>query len=58
MPIATRIRGPARLKVLQLHRLLEFERVYTRYMEGKTTASHVKARATKMLAVGLPMRLR
>ena len=58
MAITTGVRGLAKLKVVQLHRLLEFERVFTQYLEGKTTAAHVKARAIKMLAVGLPGRLR
>ena len=44
----------ARLQILRLHRLLEFERVFTLYLEGKTGADHVTARAKKMLEVGLP----
>ena len=52
------VTGPARLKILQLHRLIEFERVFTAYLEGKTTSEHVTARVKKMLEVGLPRRLK
>ena len=52
--IAPGRKGEARLQVIRLHRLLEFERVFTLYLEGKTGADHVTARAKKMLEVGLP----
>ena len=52
--IAPGRKGEAKLQVIRLHRLLEFERVFTLYLEGKTNADHVTARAKKMLEVGLP----
>ena len=52
--IAPGVKGRARLQILRLHRLLEFERVFTLYLEGKTSADYVTARAKKMLDVGLP----
>ena len=54
MGITTGVSDKAALRLIQLHRLLEFERVFTLYLEGKTSAAHVKARAAKMLEVGLP----
>ena len=54
MGIATGIKGRDRLKVIQLHRLLEFERAFTLYLEGKVSSVYVTARAKKMLEVGLP----
>jgi len=54
MSVATGIRGRARLRVIQLHRLLEFEKVFSAYLEGKASAVYVKVRAKKMLEVGLP----
>jgi hypothetical protein len=54
MGIATGIKGRARWKSLQLHRLLEFEKVWDDYLTGRATAAQVRDRAKKMLAVGLP----
>ncbi len=51
--IAPGRKGEARLPIIRLHRLLEFERVFTLYLEDKTSADHVTARARKMLGVGL-----
>lgn len=48
------IQGPERLALLRLHRLIEFDRVFSAYLEGHATAQEVKERAKKMLAVGLP----
>ena len=39
---------------LQLHRLLEFEKTWDAYLQGKTDAAHVTRRARLMLEVGLP----
>jgi hypothetical protein len=47
-------KGKNRYAALKLHRLAEFERVFSLYLEGKTTAAHVTSRAKAMLAVGLP----
>jgi len=44
----------ARQGALQLHRLAEFERVFSLYLEGKTSAAHVQTRAKAMLEAGLP----
>ena len=52
--IAPGRKGEARLQIIRLHRLLEFEWVFTAYLEAKTSADHVAARARKMLEVGLP----
>ena len=54
MGIATGFHGKGKLEVIKLHRLVEFERVFSLYLEGKTTAAHVQARAKAMLEVGLP----
>lgn len=52
--VPTAVRGAPRVALLRLHRLLEFERVFSLYLEGKTSAQHVRKRAELMLAVGLP----
>ena len=52
--IALGVRGKAKLRVIQHHRLAEFERVFTAYLEGTTSAEHVTTRAKKMLEIGLP----
>lgn len=54
MSIASGLKGHKRLKVIQAHRLLEFERVFSLYLDGKATAGQVKERAKKMLECGLP----
>jgi len=54
MSKATDKRSSAKLSMIRLHRLLEFKRVFSLYLEGKTSANHVIARAKKMLEVGLP----
>ena len=54
MGIATGFKGNQKLEIVKLHRLLEFERVFSLYMEGRASAQQVKYRADKMLAVGLP----
>jgi len=55
--IPSYIKGGQRLKLLQYHRLIEFERVFSLYIEGKTSADRVRDRANKMLEVGLPNKL-
>lgn len=52
--IASGVKGRARLSILRLHRLIEFEHAFNLYLEGKVSAERVKVRATKMLEVGLP----
>lgn len=52
--IAPGVKGKARTQLLRLHRLLEFEKAFTAYLEGKATSDHVTARAKKMLEIGLP----
>ena len=47
-------KSKAKLQNIKLHRLLEFERVFTAYLEDKASAEHVTARARKILKVGLP----
>jgi len=51
--IARSVKGPARLRLLRAHRLAEFDRVFSAFIEGKVDASLVAVRAQKMLAVGL-----
>lgn len=59
MGIATGVHNDrARVKLLQLHRLLQFEEAFSSYLEGTATASHVALRAKKMLQAGLPQRLK
>jgi hypothetical protein len=52
--LATGVKGKARLKLIQLHRLLEFETAFSAYLEGKVTPAYVLVRAKKMLNIGLP----
>jgi hypothetical protein len=52
------IRGRGRKVLLQYHRLYEFERVFSDYVAGRTTADHVRVRAKLMLEAGLPRRLK
>lgn len=52
--IAPGAHGRARLRLVQMHRLIMFEEVFSDYLEGKATAERVRERARKMLAVGLP----
>lgn len=47
-------KGRKRLQILKIHRLLEFERVFSSYLEGEASASYVRLRAKKMLEIGLP----
>lgn len=47
-------RGRVRLRLVQMHRLVQFEAAFGAYLEGKVSAEYVKLRARKMLAVGLP----
>ena len=54
MGLATGARGGERLLVMQMHRLLEFQKVFDLYLSGKVDAKKVKERAQKMLDVGLP----
>lgn len=54
MAVIGSYRGPGRLRLLQAHRLLEFERTFSLYLAGRASAAEVKRRATKMLACGLP----
>ncbi len=44
----------ARVNLLKMHRLLEFEETFSLYIEGKATSAQVKIRAEKMLEIGLP----
>lgn len=52
--VLSRVRGRDRLALLRLHRLMEFNEAWDKYIAGQVTASFVKHRANKMLAVGLP----
>jgi len=54
MGIATGFKGREKLDVIRLHRLLEFERVFDLYLQGKCPASRVTQRAKLMLQAGLP----
>ena len=48
------IRGGVRLQLLKLHRLIEFEQTFTRYLESRATAAQVQYGAKLMLKYGLP----
>jgi len=52
--ITTGVRGKARKRILQLHRLLVFEQTFNDYLAGKCSAERVTNRARKMLECGLP----
>lgn len=52
--IFTGLSGPGRIELLKLHRLIEFQKVFDAYLAGRASSSQVKARAEKLLAVGLP----
>lgn len=47
-------KGKKRVQLLKIHRLLEFEKVFSSYLEGGASASYVRQRAKKMLEIGLP----
>lgn len=55
--IAVGARGAVRLGLVRLHRLAEFARVFTMYLDGKAEADEVVMRFNKLLAVGLPQRI-
>ena len=44
----------ARLNLLRMHRLLQFEQTFDKYLAGEVPASYVTARAKAMLEIGLP----
>jgi len=46
--------GRGRRRLIQIHRLLEFEAAFDSYLAGKVSADFVKQRAKKMLEIGLP----
>jgi hypothetical protein len=48
----------ARAQLLKMHRLIEFEKAFTAYLEGRVTAAYVTTRVKKMLEVGLPNKLK
>jgi len=50
MSVLPHIRGNKRRQLLSQHRLNEFERVFDRYRDGKTSAEHVAQRARKLNA--------
>ena len=54
MGIANGAKGGEKLRIMQLHRLLEFEKAFSLYLDGKVPAARVTERAKKMIAVGLP----
>jgi hypothetical protein len=56
--LAPGIRGKKRLTIIRLHRLLEFEKSFDKYLRGECTAAYVRNRAKKMLQAGLPRELK
>ena len=48
------IKGDARLPLLRLHRLREFQKSFNAYLAGRGSAAQVKRRAELMLQSGLP----
>lgn len=54
-PVLGNIKGSrARLNLLRMHRLLQFEETYDKYLAGQVPASYVASRAREMLKIGLP----
>jgi hypothetical protein len=51
MGILPRIKGGKRWRLLSQHRLQEFERVFDKYVKGKTSAEHVSSRARKLKSI-------
>jgi len=43
----------ARLNVLRMHRLLQFEQTFDKYLSSEVPASYVTVRAKAMLSTGL-----
>ncbi|MDD5702929.1 MAG: hypothetical protein PHU23_12870 [Dehalococcoidales bacterium] len=52
--IAPGIQGPIRLRIIKYHRLYQFILAFDAYLAGRCAAKVVKARARKMLEIGLP----
>ena len=52
--VAKGIGSRTRLRLIQLHRLIEFERVFNLYLKVKATSAQVKKRARLVLRCGLP----
>ena len=52
--IARGTKGRVKLQIVRIHRLLEFEKAFNRYLAGDCSADFVTYRARKMLEVGLP----
>lgn len=50
MAVIPRSRGRKRRQLVAQHRLYEFERVFDRYRDGKTSAEHVASRGRKLTA--------
>ena len=50
MGIIPHIKGRKRWRLVAQHRLYEFERVFDRYRDGKTSAEHVASRGRKLTA--------
>ena len=51
------IRNPRlRIKVLQEHRLQQFEVTFDKFIAGRVPASYVATRASKMLEIGISRR--
>ncbi len=48
------LRGQARKRLMQIHKLSEFGIVFDRYLNGQCGPDLVKKRAKKMLQAGLP----
>lgn len=52
--MATGVRGNGRVRLLQAHRLIEFQKSFDDYLCGRCDAARVTRRARLMLAIGLP----
>jgi len=53
-PIVSNFQGQGRKRLMQMHRLLEFQRAFDGYLAGRVSMAYVTARAKKMLEIGLP----
>lgn len=52
--LANGLRGKSRRTLMQLHRLIEFEKAFDAYLAGRVGPKFLKFRAQKLLAIGLP----
>ena len=52
--ITGKLKGKKAIRLLQMHRLIAFQKVFDAFLEGKLPAAVVITRAKKMREIGLP----